>query len=154
MLDTHSDYALNKIDGEAIVCPCANGESIRLTREDFSSEEEFSRWKAWSDDDYHQRELVGRKDDDCLSFEAQRDTPAPSVEETIFASHTAAVLKEHWRRLLEKIKGRLTPMQYRRLCLHYIEELSVEEIADIEGVSTQAIYLLLGKARRIIVNNL
>ena len=154
MLDTHSDYALNKIDGEAIVCPCANGESIRLTCEDFSSEEEFARWKAWSDDDYHQRELVGRKDDNCLSFEAQRDTPAPSVEETIFASHTAAVLKEHWRRSLEKIKDRLTPMQYRRLCLHYIEELSVEEIADIEGVSIQAIYLLLRKARRIIVNNL
>ena len=75
MFDTHSDYSLNKLDREAIVCPCASGEHIRLTREDFSSEEEFARWKAWSDEDYHEIELGGRKDDDCLSFEAQRDTP-------------------------------------------------------------------------------
>ena len=61
MFDTHSDYALNKLDGEAIVCPCASGEHIRLTREDFSSEEEFQHWKEWSDCDYHDTEKAGRK---------------------------------------------------------------------------------------------
>ena len=154
MFDTHSDYALNKLDGEAIVCPCADGEHIRLTREDFSSEEEFARWKAWSDEDYHKIELGGRKDDDCLSFEAQRDTPSPSTEESILASQMAAERAEQRRQAIEQIKDRLTHTQYRRLCLHYIEELSVEEIADTEGVSFQAIYLSLEAAKRIIVNNL
>ena len=65
MLDTHSDYALNKIDKEAIVCPCAGGDHIRLTRNDFASDEEFNYWKAWSDDDYRKIELGGRKDDAC-----------------------------------------------------------------------------------------
>ena len=154
MLDTHSDYALNKIDKEAIVCPCASGNHIRLTRKDFASDEEFNYWKAWSDDDYRKIELGGRKDDDCLSFEAQLDTPIPSTEETIFASHMSAELAEQRRQALEQVKDRLTHMQFRRLYLHYVKELSVEEIADMEGVSTQAIYLLLNKAKRIIVNNL
>ena len=86
MLDTQSDYALNKIDKTAIVCPSVTGEHVRLTREDFSSEEEFLRWKSWSDDDYHKIELDGRKDDDCLSFEAQKDTPSPSAENVLLTS--------------------------------------------------------------------
>ena len=154
MFDKHCDYALNRLDKDAIVCQSITGDPIRLTPDQFSSVEEFEHWKAWSDDDYHKIQLACRNDDDCLSYEDQRDTPVPSTEETILASHAVAELTEQQRQELEQIKDRLTPMQYRRLCLHYIEEFSVEEIADIEGVSTQAIYLLLGKARRIIVNNL
>ena len=41
MFDTRSVYALNKLDKDAIVYPSVTGEDIRLTREDFSSEEEF-----------------------------------------------------------------------------------------------------------------
>ena len=37
---------------------------IRLTRADFSSEEEFLKWKAWSDADYHEREKSGRSFND------------------------------------------------------------------------------------------
>ncbi len=40
-----SDYALNKLDPNAIIYIDAEGRTERLTREDFSSEEEFSRWK-------------------------------------------------------------------------------------------------------------
>ena len=32
MFNTQSDYALNKLDKEAIVCPSATGVHIRLTR--------------------------------------------------------------------------------------------------------------------------
>ena len=46
MFDTKSDFALNKFDKDAIVCPSATGVHIRLTREDFASEEEFLRWKV------------------------------------------------------------------------------------------------------------
>ncbi|MDE7246135.1 MAG: hypothetical protein K2O18_19485, partial [Oscillospiraceae bacterium] len=41
MFDPKSDYALNKMDPEAIVYPSATGVHIRLTRENFASEEEF-----------------------------------------------------------------------------------------------------------------
>ena len=63
MFDRNSDYALNKKDPDAIVCKSSTGVHIRLTRLDFSSQEEFEKWKPsqeefekwkqWSDDDYH-----------------------------------------------------------------------------------------------------
>ncbi len=52
MFDTKSDFALNKFDRDAIVCRSVTGVHIRLTRADFASEEEFLRWKVWSDGDY------------------------------------------------------------------------------------------------------
>ena len=53
MFDRNSDYALNKKDPDAIVCKSATGIHIRLTRADFSSAEEFEKWKLWSDENYH-----------------------------------------------------------------------------------------------------
>ena len=56
MFDNKSIYALNKKDPDAIVYRDADGYIRRLTRADFSSEEEFLQWKAWSDEDYHDTE--------------------------------------------------------------------------------------------------
>ena len=49
MFNRKSSYALNKKDPNAIVYMDANEAIIRLTREDFASEEEFLKWKALSD---------------------------------------------------------------------------------------------------------
>ena len=59
MFDTRSDYSLNKSDPGAIVYRSSYGVHIRLTREDFDSEEEFQKWKDWSDQDYHDTEKTG-----------------------------------------------------------------------------------------------
>ena len=48
----NSDYMTNKTDTEAIVCRSATGKDVRLTQADFESEEEFRKWKDWSDADY------------------------------------------------------------------------------------------------------
>ncbi len=53
MFNRKSSYALNKKDPNAIVYMDANEAIIRLTREDFASEEEFLKWKSWSDGNYH-----------------------------------------------------------------------------------------------------
>lgn len=53
MFDRKSVYALNKKDKDVIVYRDADGNINRLTRADFASEEEFLKWKAWSDEDYH-----------------------------------------------------------------------------------------------------
>lgn len=37
MFDTKSDFALNKLDRESIVCKSVTGVHIRLTREDFAA---------------------------------------------------------------------------------------------------------------------
>lgn len=43
MFNRKSSYALNKKDSSAIVYIDANDNVIRLTREDFASEEEFQK---------------------------------------------------------------------------------------------------------------
>ncbi len=63
MFDKKSEYALNKYDQDSIIYISVSGH-IRLTRADFSSEEEFLKWKAWSDEDYHEREKSGRSFND------------------------------------------------------------------------------------------
>ena len=50
MFDKKSEYALNKYDQDSIIYISVSGR-IRLTRADFASEEEFLRWKQWSDED-------------------------------------------------------------------------------------------------------
>ena len=59
MFDPKSDYALNKKDPSAIVYIDAFGTLTRLTPADFSDPEKFQRWKAWSDESYHQIENAG-----------------------------------------------------------------------------------------------
>ena len=59
MFDKKSEYALNKYDQDSIIYISVSGR-IRLTRADFSSEEEFLKWKTWSDADYHETEKKGR----------------------------------------------------------------------------------------------
>ena len=61
MFNRKSSYALNKKDPNAIVYMDANEAIIRLTREDFASEEEFLKWKSLSDADY-EHYLMGEID--------------------------------------------------------------------------------------------
>ena len=49
MFDHKSDYALNKLNPDAIVHKSATGAHIRLAPEDFNSNEEFLKWKELSD---------------------------------------------------------------------------------------------------------
>lgn len=56
MFNRKSIYALNKKDPNALVYTDADGNLIRLTRDDFASEEEFLCWKKVSDADYHGEE--------------------------------------------------------------------------------------------------
>ena len=56
MFNKNSLYALNKKDPDAIVYPTADGKTVRITREDFPSEEEFLAFKAWSDENFHKED--------------------------------------------------------------------------------------------------
>lgn len=139
MFDTRSVYALNKLDQDAIVYPSVTGEDIRLTRKDFSSEEEFLYWKKKSDANYHKTENDGQNDSRCMSLDTQRDTPTPSAEEAVLAPYIAAEQAERRRKILEQIRASLTEKQYRRLCLYYLEGKTQEEIAALEGITQQRI---------------
>lgn len=149
MFDPHSDYSLNKQDPDAIICRSATGEPIRLTRADFSSEEEFLRWKEWSDADYHAAEKAGRKyDDSRVSLIEGLDIHVPSAEEALLAPELEADRAQLCIDLLERVRACLTDKQYRRVRLYFVEHLDEAQIALIEGVTQQAVSLTLLAAQK------
>ena len=58
MYNKKSDYAINKRNPDAIIYTDAEKNEIKLTRDDFASEEEFLHWKAWSDAEYKQAQKM------------------------------------------------------------------------------------------------
>ena len=140
MFDKKSDFSLNKANPDTIVCPSVTGIHTQLVREDFSSEEEFLFWKQLSDSDYKNTEKSGRSFyDHCISLnEAQRSVDT-SVEDALVAPILEADRKEQQIAMVQKIREILTEAQYRRLWLHLVDGLSIEQIAQQEGIAHQTV---------------
>ena len=151
MFDKQSDYALNKADRDAIVCKSVTGNHIRLTREDFASEEEFLTWKAWSDEDFHVEERENHTYED-------NTVQMGSISETEIATPSAEVELEHRidkrRRLrynaetVASIRHILTERQFRRLWMYCVEGMTQQQIADLEGVGQPRIFASLIAAEK------
>ena len=151
MFDAKNDYSLNKSDPDAIVCRSADGVHIRLTREDFDSEEEFLRWKNWSDNDYHTMVKTGRGYDDyCISLIEATDAQLPSAEEVMLAPMLEAENNERRAVLLEMVRSSLTRKQYRRLCMYYLQGITETEIAKLEGVGQRRISTSISSGKKIV----
>ena len=151
MFDKRSDYALNKLDKEAIVYPSVTGVHIRLTREDFASEEEFLYWKKLSDGDYKDIESTGRGYyDSCISLNEARKSTDLSTEDAFFVPLMAAEQRERRIALLQKIKDALTETQYRRLWMYCVEEMNEAEIAQAEHVGQPRVCRSLCRAKIIL----
>lgn len=151
MFNPKSDYALNKLDKDAIVYSSATGVHIRLTREDFSSEEEFLCWKAWSDGDYKAAENDGRDYyDNCLSLAEALKSSDPSAEDAFFAPLLKVELREQKTALLQQLTDILTEKQYRRLCLYYLEGKSEAEIASLEHVNQSSVSRSINSGTKIV----
>lgn len=133
MFDKKSEYALNKYDQDSIIYISVSGR-IRLTRADFSSEEEFLKWKTWSDADYHETEKKGRSfNDNRVALDDYLDVvgAVQSAEDEFFS---------------ELLKADVQAKQYRRIWLYYAERKSVTEIARLEGVTKASVSLSLARA--------
>ena len=151
MFDAKNDYSLNKSDPDAIVCRSADGVHIRLTREDFDSEEEFLRWKNWSDNDYHTMVKAGRGyDDNCISLIEAVDAQFPSAEEVMLFPMLEAENDERCAALFEMVKISLTSKQYRRLRMYYLQGMTEAEIAHQEGVGQRRISTSISSGKKIV----
>ena len=95
---------MNKFDKDAIVCPSATGVHIRLTREVFASEEEFLRWKVWSDDDYHDIEKAGHGYYDCGLSLPEAGTTGISAKNIFIAPLLEAEQEELRDALFRQVK--------------------------------------------------
>ncbi len=150
MFDPKSDYALNKLDPDAIVYMDATGTLTRLTLEDFSSPEEFQKWKTWSDESYHQIEnadIIFAKRTLSLYGLSEKTIAVPSPEDTLAESQERQEREEMRRLLMEGLDSCLTPAQHRRLWLYCVDGLSEEAIALAENVKQQSISECLQRAK-------
>jgi len=140
MVNKNSIYALNKKDPDAIVYPSANGKLIRVTREDFPSEDEFLAFKKWSDENFHEEEKLDHR-------EANHILSADDLSEAALAVPAADVLMERQHERAEKrriasdmvvkLKDKLTDTQFRRLWMYHVDGLTIDEIGELEGISHQ-----------------
>lgn len=154
MFDKKSDYALNKRQKDAIVYISATG-PVRLTRADFTSMEEFQKWKNWSDGDYRDTEQASRGFyDNAISFNGKLETLCAvlSAEEELFSKLEETEHMQLRATLITQLMNRLSEKQYRRLWLYYVKNLSEREIAAIEHVGHQRVSKSILSGQKIIEN--
>ena len=142
MVNKNSIYALNKKDPDAIVYPSANGKLIRVTREDFPSEEEFLAFKKWSDENFHEEEkLDHREANHILSVDdlSEAALAVPAADVIMERQHERAEKRKIASDMVVKLKDKLTDIQFRRLWMYCVEGKTEQQIAEIEGVDQQRI---------------
>lgn len=151
MFNRKSSYALNKKDPNAIVYMDANEAIIRLTREDFASEEEFLKWKVWSDEDYHtedNRDVVEDKHNMSIDTLSEAALSIPAIDVVMDCQHENSARHRMASAMVSQIRGKLTDTQFRRLWMYYVDGMTVDEIGAAEGVSHQAVSLNIAAAIR------
>jgi DNA-directed RNA polymerase specialized sigma24 family protein len=152
MFDKKSDYAQNKRKKDAIVYASSTGR-ILLTRADFASEEEFQKWKDWSDGDYQANEQAGRGYyDNTIPFNEKLDMIGAvlPVEEALFSRMEETENRWLSATLITQLMNRLTKKQYRRLWMYYVKNWSEREIAAIEHVGQQRVSKSIRSGKKII----
>ncbi len=153
MLNPKSSYALNKKDRDAIVYIDANYQIVRLTREDFDTEEEFMKWKEWSDESYHTEEKAdhiysNHMVSQTLLIEQATETPSP--EAAAIRRDKRRKQKQYAAETVLQIRGVVTEKQFRRLWLYHVSGLTEQKIADLESVGQSRISKsLLAAEKRI-----
>ncbi len=142
MFNKNSIYALNKKNPDAIVYPSADGKLVRITRDDFPSEEEFLAFKAWSDENFHEEEkLDHREANHIMSVDdiSEAALAVPAADVVMERQHDRAEKRKQAFDMVVKLKDKLTETQFRRLWMYEVDGLTLDEIGEIEGVDHQRI---------------
>ncbi len=139
MPDRKSIYTLNKKDPEAIVYTDADKHIIRLTRADFDTEADFLKWKAWSDENYHDEEKSDHVEDNHTAPLDEKAGAADGPEVIIEQRIEKQAQERYTAETVIRIKGQLTEKQFRRLWLYCVGGLTQQQIAEAEEVGQRRI---------------
>ena len=139
MPDRKSIYTLNKKDPEAIVYTDADRHIIRLTRADFDTEADFLKWKAWSDENYHDEEKSDHVEDNHTAPLDEKTGAADGPEVIIEQRFEKQAQERYTAETVIRIKGQLTEKQFRRLWLYCVGGLTQQQIAEAEEVGQRRI---------------
>lgn len=142
MFNKSSIYLLNKRDPDAIVYPSATGKPVRVTREDFPSEDEFLAFKAWSDENFHKednRDVVEDKHRISIDDISEAALSVSAADEEIEQRHDREEKRRQASDMVVKLKDKLTEIQFRRLWMYEVDGMTIDKIGEIEGVDHQRI---------------
>lgn len=142
MFNRKSIYALNKKDPNAIVYLDADGNLIRLTRDCFACEEEFLRWKAWSDENFHsedKRDVAEDKHSVSLDGLSEEALAISGADVVIEQHHDRTEQRNQAANMVIRLKDRLTETQFRRLWMYCVDGKTEQEIAVMENVDQQRV---------------
>ena len=151
MFNRRSSYALNKKDPDAIVYMDANEVIIRLTRKDFASEEEFLKWKSWSDENYHtedNQDVVEGKHNTSIDDLSEAAFSIPAIDVVMERQHEKSERRRMASAMVSQIRDKLTETQFRRVWMYFVDGMTVDEIGTAEGVSHQNISKSIGSAMK------
>lgn len=149
MFNKKSIYALNKKEPDAIIYPDADGNIIRLTREDFANEAEFLRWKAWSDAEYKETEKAGRGyDDNTVTLIDDMDCTGETLEDELIAIADRMEHDAQCAAMVAQIRAKLTEKQFQRLWKYHVEKVPVKLIAGEENVCEHTVYVSIASAEK------
>lgn len=151
MVNKNSIYVLNKKDPDAIVYPTAEGKRIRITRDDFPSEEEFLAFKKWSDENFHEEEkLDHRESNHTLAADelSEAALAVPAADVVLERRYNRAEKRRVASEMVVKLKDKLTETQFRRLWMHEVEGRTLEEIAALENVAFQSVHESIESAKK------
>ena len=151
MPDRKSIYSLNKKDPDAIVYIDAGKRIIRLTRDDFDTEADFLKWKAWSDENYHEEEKADHVEEnhtvplsDLFDNAGASDGPEVIIEQRF----EKQAKEQYTAETVIRVKGQLTEKQFRRLWMYCIGGMTQQQIAEAEDVGQQRISDSLASAAK------
>lgn len=142
MFNPQSNYSRNKQEHNAIVYCDAFGDVMHLTAADFGSEEEFRKWKSWSDENYHiedKLDVVERKHTVPIDLVSDAALTIPGIDVVMIRKYESAEKYRQATVMIAQFKDKLTKTQFRRLCLYFMDKMCTGEIGAIEGVSHQNI---------------
>lgn len=144
----NSDYALNKINTQAIVYRFTN-ETVIITLADYLAEnpgktaEFFMALKAMSDGDYYMRDRAEnaqtKKNMPLDAADALGLCCALSPEKAIIDTPGETVRRRRRSNIAKRALDKLTEVQRRRYFLRHVNGLNERQIAELEDTTQQAI---------------
>ena len=154
MFNKKTNHALNKKKSTAIVYYDAYGNVHQITEDDLSSKEEFAIWKEWFDKENHIEEKQNHIFQNHFLYidsKVLEICSIPSAEDQIISNMNLSETKKLVRMQLQLIRELLSETQFRRLWLYFVCNMDSYQIADMEGVSHQAVIKSINIGRKKVI---
>ena len=137
MFDNKSDYALNKKDKTEIIYQDAYGNTYRISASDLGSIKEFRKWKNWVTMKNHtdeKKDHVHRNHSVSLNELHECLPVVPAIDTDLEHQEMQRVLITQIQAIISTIREALSATQFRRLWMYYVENMTLDSIAEQEPI--------------------